>query len=127
LSVNLSDSRLRENQPFLGFLSSVQGSTTFLKATSYMTHKPEFSIIRDQVLAKSIAVLQDDSGIPYHFFAAPWHVQLYGTYDHPYGSFKWLQQPDLRKAYGTPGTKPLEFRIGYGYSKAPSNLLLARR
>ena len=126
-SVNLSDSRLRENQPFLSFLSSVKGSATFLKATSYMTHRPEFSIIRDEVLAKSIAVLQDDSGIPYAFFAAPWHVQLYGSYEHPYGSFKWLRQVDLQKAYRDGETKPLEFRIGYGYSKMPSNLLFARR
>jgi hypothetical protein len=125
--VNLSDSSLSENQPFLKFLSSLQGSVTYLKATSYMTHKPEFSIIRNEVLAKSIAVLQDDSGIPYCYFGAPWRVQLYGSYVHPYGSFKWLRQVDLQQAYQDHGVKPLDFRIGYGYSKVPSNLLLARR
>jgi len=105
----------------------VKGSATFLKATSYMTHRPEFSIIREEVLAKSIAVLQDDSGIPYSYFAAPWQVQLYGSYIRPYGSFKWLRQVDLQKAYQGAGPKPLEFRIGYGYSKVPSNLLFARK
>jgi len=126
--VNLSDSRLREDQPFLTFLSGLNGVTSFLKATSYMTHKQEFSIIRDQVLAKSVAVLQDDSGIPYHFFAAPhWQVQLYGTYDHPYGSFRYLAQKDLQKAYLTPGPRSLDFRIGYGYGRVPSNLLFARK
>src|SRR5208282_893693 len=30
-SVNLSDTRLQENRPFLSFLSRLQGSTTFLK------------------------------------------------------------------------------------------------
>ena len=126
-SVNLSDERLRENKPFLTYVSSVKGSATFLKATSYMTHRPEFSIIRDRVLDQSIAVLQDDSGIPYHFFATAWHVQLYGSYVKPYGSFRYLQQTDLRTAYLSTGPKPLEFRIGYGYSRVPSNLLLARR
>jgi hypothetical protein len=127
-SVNLSDKSLRDNQPFLAFLGSLKGSATLLKATSYMVHKDDFSIIREQVLEKSVAVLQDDSGIPYRFFAAaPWTVQLYGTYVRPYGSFRWLEQADLRKAYLSPGPKPLNFRIGYGYGKVPSNLLFARK
>lgn len=127
-SVNLSDKGLRENEPFLAWLAGLKGAATLLKATSYMIHKEEFSIIRERVLATSVAVLQDDSGIPYRFFtAAPWAVQLYGAYERPYGSFRWLQQPDLRRAYLSPGPKPLSFRIGYGYGKVPSNLLLARK
>jgi len=127
-SVNLSNPRLRQNQPFLGFLTRLQGSTTFLKATSYMVHKPEFSIIRKHVLQESAAVLQDDSGIPYHFYLSPsWQVQLYGEYVQPYGSFRWLEQPDLRKAYLTQNPKPLPFRIGYGFRAVPSNLLFATR
>jgi hypothetical protein len=67
-SVNLSDERLSENKPFLAYLSRLKGTTTLLKATSYMTHRPEFSLIRDQILASSAAILQDDSGIPYRYF-----------------------------------------------------------
>jgi hypothetical protein len=127
-SVNLSDERLRENPPFLTYMAGLKSVTTLLKATSYMTHKKEFSIIREQVLARSAAILQDDSGIPYRYLgAAPWQVQLYGEYDRPYGSFHWFEQPDLKKAYGTLGPKPLGFRIGYGFSRVPSNLMLARR
>src|ERR1035438_8164122 len=127
-SVNLSDASLRNNPPFMAFIASLKGTATMLKATSYMVHKQEFSMIRELVLSKSVAVLQDDSGIPYHFFAAaPWTTQLYGEYVRPYGSFKWLQQADLRKAYLSPGPKPLNFRIGYGYGKTASNLLFARK
>ena len=98
-----------------------------LKATSYMTHQKEFSMIRDQVLAVSGAILQDDSGIPYKYFQPDaWKVQLYGDYIRPYGSFRWLEQPDLRKAYAT-GAKPLTLHLGYGYLRITSNLLLARR
>ena len=105
-SVNLSDERLRENKPFLAFLSGLKGMTTFFKATSYMPHHKGFTIIRDEVLDQSAAVLQDDSGIPYRFFdAARWQVQLYGDYERPYGSFKWLEQPDLRKALPHVGHK----------------------
>lgn len=127
-SVNLSDNGLRENGAFVSFLTSLKGTTTFLKATSYMLHKQEFSTIRERILSNSLAVLQDDSGIPYHFFTtARWRVQLYGEYVRPYGSFRWLEQPDLRKAYLTLASKPLDFRIGYGYGKIASNLLLATR
>lgn len=127
-SSNLSDARLRKNEPFLRFLSNLRGMTTYLKATSYMPHHKEFSILRRQVLDGSTAILQDDSGIPYRFFdPAAWRVQLYGAYDRPYGSFRWLEQPDLRKAYATLAPKPLGFRIGYGFSRIPSNLLLAVR
>lgn len=127
-SVNLSDERLRENQPFMRFLDGLKGMTTFLKATSYMPHESAFSIIRERILANSTAILQDDSGIPYRFLdAARWQVHLYGEYTRPYGSFRWLEQPDLRKGYETSRPKPLGFRIGYGFSRVPSNLLLAER
>jgi hypothetical protein len=125
-SVNLSNSHLQENPAFLGFLSRLQGATTFLKATSYMVHEPGFSIIREHVLSESVAVLQDDSGVPYHFYLSPsWRVQLYGEYVQPYGSFRWLEQPDLRNAYLTQKPRPLPFRIGYGFKDVPSNLLFA--
>jgi hypothetical protein len=127
-SVNLSDERLPENQPFLTYLSRLKGATTLLKATSYLTHQAGFSMIRDRILANSAAILQDDSGIPYrHFQPGVWKVQLYGEYNRPYGSFRPFEQPDLRKAYESTGVKPLSLRLGYGYSKVASNLLLAKR
>jgi hypothetical protein len=127
-SVNLSDERLRQDQAFLSFLNGLKGATTYLKATSYMLHKPGFAMIRERILSESRAVLQDDSGIPYRFFAtARWRVQLFGDYVRPYGSFRPLEQPDLRKAYLTLGPKPLDFRIGYGYGRVASNLLFATR
>jgi hypothetical protein len=128
LSVNLSDSRLREDAAFLKFASSLKGSVTLLKATSYMTHRPEFSFIRDVVVQTSSAVLQDDSGIPYHYFSGgSWRVQLYGEYQRPYGSFRWLEQKDLREAYRAPGVKQLPVHIGYGFRRITSNMLLAER
>lgn len=125
-SVNLANDHLQNNPQFQAFLGNLNGVTSYFKATSYMTHKEMFSIIRNGTLAASRAILQDDSGIPYKYFATNWHVQLFGGYSRPYGSFRWLEQPDLRKAYET-SAKPLSFRIGYGFSKVPSNLLLAER
>ena len=128
LSLNLDNNHLKGNTGFLAYVKALPTHTTLLKATSYMTHHPEFSDIRDLVLDYSAAVFQDDSGIPYHFFdSAHWNVQLYGEYTKPYGSFAWLEQPDLRKAYLAGGVKPLTLRLGYGFGKVTSNLLLAKR
>jgi hypothetical protein len=127
-SVNLSDAKMGQNKGFLAYLDTLKGVTTYFKATSYMTHHADFSLIRDQVLAKSAGILQDDSGIPYHYFRdQPWRVQLFGEYVRPYGSFRWLEQPDLRKAYAEPDRKPLNFQIGYGFRRMPSNLLFASK
>lgn len=99
-AVNLADERLKENKAALAYFAHLKGSTTLLKATSYATHRPDFSVIRNLMLANSAAILQDDSGIPYRWFQpGVWSVLLYGGYDHPYGSFRGLVQPDLRQAY----------------------------
>jgi hypothetical protein len=125
-SVNLSDAKLMTNPGFPNFVASLNRPVTYFKATSYMTHRKEFSIIRDRVLATAGAILQDDSGIPFRYYTPPqWKVQLYGEYDRPIGDFRWLQQVDLKTAYERTGPKPLTFRIGYGFGKMPSNLLLA--
>lgn len=127
-SVNLSDVKLRTNEGFPRFVADLKHVATYFKATSYMVHRKEFSIIRDQVLSVSSAILQDDSGIPYHYLAAPkWKVQLYGQYTRPIGDFRWLQQKDMQAAYQEVGVKPLAFRIGYGFGAKPSNLQLAIR
>jgi hypothetical protein len=127
-SVNLGPV-LAHNRAFLTYLDRTAPFVTFFKATSYMPHEKDFRAVRDKVLSTSEVVLQDDSGLPYACYqSADWALQLYGEYEKPYGSFHFREQPDLRRAYGTPGAaKPLEFRIGYGFSKVPSNLLLARR
>jgi hypothetical protein len=126
-SANIADDHLAKNTGFQTFIAGLGTVRTLLKATSYMTHHPEFSIIRNDILAQSEEITQDDSGIPYKFFdASVWHVRLFGEYEKPYGSFRWLEQPALREAYKT-SSEPLPFRIGYGFHKAPSNLLMARR
>jgi hypothetical protein len=127
-SVNLSNDRLREDIPFQQYLSRLTGTVSMLKATSYMTHQPGFSMIRDALLGNSYAILQDDSGLPFKKFTPDqWKLQLYGDYNRPYGSFRWLEQADLREAYKSAGPKPLPMHVGYGYRRITSNLLLATR
>jgi len=127
-SLNLADEKLTSNVGFLKYVDRLQGVNSMLKATSYMTHHKNFSMIRNVLLQQSQLVLQDDSGLPYKSFTPnEWQVQLYGDYSKPYGSFSWLEQPDLRAAYDATKAKPLPMHIGYGYRRITSNLLLASK
>ena len=127
-SLNLDNKHLNGNSGFLQYVKAMPPPTTMLKATSYMPHHAEFSIVRDLVVDHSAAIFQDDSGIPYSLFTPDhWNVQLFGEYTKPYGSFRWLEQPDLRNAYLKEKVKPLTLRLGYGFGKVTSNLLLAKR
>lgn len=128
ISVNLDNKHLARNPQFLKYVAALDHPVTMLKATSYMVHKDEFSIIRDTLLSHSAAIVQDDSGVPFRMFDPDrWKIQLYGEYKQPFGSFKFLKQRDLEAAYHKTGVKPLDLRMGYGWRKAASNLLVARR
>lgn len=130
LSVNLHDSVFSSNRAFRKFMENQQPVATFFKAASYLPHQKGFGQIRDYVLNISSGVIQDDTGIPFRYWdPAKWQVQLYGKYTQPYGSFRFMVQPDLRKAYSDGGAqvKPLGFYIGYGYGRAPSTMVRAIR
>jgi hypothetical protein len=128
-SVNLASDHLDKNPEFQKHMASLGPVVTYLKSTSYLTHHAEFGTIRDKILSMSAAVLQDDSGVPHRFFTPDqWSVQLYGEYRQPYSPFRYMAEPDLKAAFQQPeNVKKLDFRIGYGYGRAPSNLELARR
>ena len=128
-SINLGDSRFATNESFKAFLAQQSRIVSMFKSTSYMPHRADFSAIREQVLQRSIAVVQDDSGIPFKYYdPAKWNRQVYGQYTKPYGSFRNLVQPDLQKVFADKASvKPLAFNIGYGFNRIPSNLLIARK
>lgn len=129
LSMNLGNDKYKDNAAFHQHLAHLAPFGAMFKSTSYMPHRDAFALIRSQVLEKASAVVQDDSGIPYRFFdAAQWDVKLYGDYDKPYGSFRYLQQQDLREAFTRrESVGELPFSIGYGFGRMKSNLLVARR
>lgn len=90
-------------------------------------HKDYFSRIRRIILQNSLAVIQDDSGIPVRFFPdSLWSRQLYGSYDAPIKLFANWFQKDLKVLYDSTDralVKPLSFGIGYDYKNNGSNLM----
>lgn len=123
---NLDNGHIKKS--FLTFVAAQKPLRTFFKSASYTPHQKPFSQLVSFVLDKSGLILQDDSGIRFRAFQeSSWAVSLFGDYNGPYGeSFVPYDQPDLKKAFQERTTVPLPFRIGYGYGKAQSNLLIAR-
>src|SRR5205085_2106398 len=99
-STDLSNDGLRKNVGFLNFLRQSRVENAYIKSASYLMHIPEFSTLRNILLTECKAILQDDSGIPFHFFdSKKWQLRLYGSYAPPLDIFRQYDQPDLADAY----------------------------
>jgi len=62
---DLSDDALKRNPALLRFCESLGPVNSLLKAASYLLHASNFTNARNFLLQNSVAVLEDDSGIPY--------------------------------------------------------------
>src|SRR5579872_6823067 len=96
-ALNLRNQRLEKKPGTTRYLQTQAAGATLVKSASYLMHKKYFSIIRSVILAHSSVVIEDDSGIPYHYFEpAVWDVRLFGVYDQPIALFKTGLQDDLK-------------------------------
>ena len=125
---DLSDEALKRNSGLLRFCEGLGPSNSLLKAASYLLHEGGFDTVRNYLLQNSAAILEDDSGIPVHFFAPDrWTLRFFGSYTGPIDLFKKFEQPDLRQYYATSSPKPLTFGFGYRWNSRTSTLFLAVR
>jgi hypothetical protein len=123
---DLSNDALKRNPGLLRFCEGLGPSNSLLKAASYLLHEGGFETVRNFLLQNSVAVLQDDSGIPVHFFAPDrWTLRFFGIYTGPIELFKNFYQADLRNLYAASSPKPLTFGFGYRWSSRTSTLFLA--
>lgn len=126
---NLINTRMRKKPGTTKYFQNLPAGATLVKSASYLMHKRYFSDIRELILARSAVIVEDDSGIPFHYFdPVQWDVHLFGTYDEPIKMFgKWTQD-DLKTAYeAKQNVQPLDFGISYKFRNGESNLLLAIR
>lgn len=100
--------------------------TSFVKSASYLMHAPNFSQVREFLLEKSAAILEDDTGIPVTFFDdRRWDLKPYGHYLGPISLFSGRQQPKLRELYRKTPPGKIDFGVGYRWQPNESNLLWA--
>jgi hypothetical protein len=125
---DLSDDALKRNPGLLRFCEGLGPVNSLLKAASYLLHSGNFTIVRNFLLQNSLAVLEDDSGIPVRYFAPDkWTLRFFGTYTGPIDLFKNYNQPDLRQFYEASSPKRLTFGFGYRWNNRSSTLFLAVR
>ena len=127
---NVSNSGMKANPNLCAYLDNTLPKHTvgsYLKAASFLLHGEDFSTIRNYLLDNSLAIVQDDSGIPYRKLIEKYDITLYGKYKDPPLCFERKDcQRDLEQKYkdDAANVRPLPFRIGYNN---PSNWMCARR
>ena len=126
-SSDLSDWAVQANPGFMNFCAAQGRGLTLLKAASYLMHGPNFERVRNFLLNNSSVLVQDDSGIPYHYFDAErWILRYCGRYIGPIDIFKQHAQPALAAAFNSITPVPLDFGFGYQWQPNRSSLLIAQ-
>ena len=123
---DLADWAVKVNPGFLKFCEQQGQGVSLLKAASYLMHSNNFSQVRDFLLTHSKLILQDDSGIPFRFFAPDkWNRRHVGHYIGPISRFLEHGQMDLNKENAASAPPPLEFSFGYQWQPSRSSLMIA--
>jgi hypothetical protein len=129
-SLNAADGGLKSNKGFVTYLKNMGTVNTYLKGASYLMHKNYFSMIRNVILDQSQHVVQDDSGIAFHYFLEDdhkWSYSFFGQYLKPIPMFSAFYQKDLDSLYKKQGAKPIGFGIGYNFKDKNSNFMIATK
>jgi hypothetical protein len=124
---DISDDGLKKSG-FLKFAGELGKGDSFIKSASYLPHYDSFSKIREFLLDRSQALVQDDSGIPIRFFKPDeWRLRPFGRYLGPIGEFPGRYQKGLNDLFHRSNTPRLDFGVGYRWRPNESNLLLAEK
>lgn len=126
VSANIADYAMRNKKALQNFLKAVDKPITYLKGASYLLHKPTFKSLRTYIIEQSVAIVQDDSGIPVQYLPHPaWQLHLFGSYSKPISMFAKHFQSDLDSLYKNGNPQKLQFGLGYNYRDKNSCLIVA--
>ncbi len=127
-SADLGDAALTDRFRFRKFMDRMGSFNAYAKSASYLMHYDEFSVPRNQILNKAKLLLQDDTGIAFHYVdTKKFDVRLFGQYVQPVKDFsKYLFQKDLVVRYKQDSSKikELPFELGYHWGSKKNNLML---
>lgn len=122
-STNLADDGFVKSG-FAKFLEGLAPGDSLLKSASYLLHSGGFSKVRDFLLTRSAVLVQDDSGIPLHYYdPQQWDLRPFGRYLGPISIFPGRHQASYAVLFKK--SQPIDFGIGYRWRPNQSNLLLA--
>ncbi|GHU18171.1 hypothetical protein FACS189472_06100 [Alphaproteobacteria bacterium] len=123
--INLANDN-RHQPAFVNFMKR-RSFITFLKSASYTLHSHTLSKFKAFLLANSLAILQDDTGVPFKdLLDEKWQKHPFGHYEAPVVKvFKNYKQPAMVEFYKANSVVSIPFKIGYGFNRCKPNLLLA--
>ncbi len=125
---DISNGGLGAHEGVLRFCEKLGRGQSLLKAASYLPHEAGFSKIRDWILSRSRAIVQDPSGIPFKYFdPSQWAIRLWGREGKPVELFAKYKQPDLEVALSS-APRPC-LAVGLGDQHLPNNpgMIVAER
>jgi hypothetical protein len=124
-STDLSNSGVKTSG-FLKFCSTLAPGNSLIKSASYLLHSGNFTAVRDYILANSSTIIQDDSGVPLHYYSPKkWRFFPFGRYNGPIAEFPGRYQESYAELFRR--AQPMDFGIGYRWRTNDSNLLLSVR
>jgi hypothetical protein len=124
-STDLSNSGVKVSG-FLQFCSTLAPGNSLIKSASYLLHSGNFTTVRDYILANSATIIQDDSGVPLHYYnPKKWRFFPFGRYAGPINEFPGRYQQSYAELFRR--AEPMDFGIGYRWRTHESNLLLSVR
>ena len=124
-STDLSNSGVKTSG-FLQFCSTLAPGNSLIKSASYLLHSGNFTTVRDYILANSSTIIQDDSGVPLHYYSPKkWRFFPFGRYNGPINEFPGRYQQSYAELFRR--AQPIDFGIGYRWRTNDSNLLLSVR
>jgi hypothetical protein len=125
-TTDLANWAIKVNPNFMNFCEQQGNGVSLLKAASYLMHSDNFSQVREFLLTHSKMILQEDSGIPYRYFAKnKWDLQFYGHYIGPINRFLKNGQLDLARDANASHPSPLPFSFGYQWKPSQSAIMIA--
>lgn len=126
VQADLANAGWKANAALVAAVRALAPSVTFLKAASFLLEEPRFSSVRQAILDVSGALVQDDTGVPFHYLEeARWAMRFFGRYVAPTSPFEDHLQTDLREAFERRASSPLPFGVGYHVEARRSGLLVA--
>jgi len=130
VKADMADSSFHRYRGFIRYLLARSDYITILKAASYLMFRRQFDDVRNIILNKSQVVVQDSSGIPYHFFKdGRWDITFFGTYVRPIPLFAVRHQSNLAGDMAK-GRNRQRLPFYYGYTSTRStgaHLIIATR
>ncbi len=130
---DVSDKLFNDTTVFYKFINErTQNCITYIKSASYLLHANFMSNMRSLILRNSIALVQDDTGIPYSYIDKEnkFDIKLYGQYTKPVSDFPYLSlQKPLQEAFkkDSANVGKLPFHLGYHWGTKKDIIIFAQR